>query len=327
MENITNIKTINSNKILLITDNVTAFNKTKKLLCSQIINPQLNINKMDFKMIEEENEFKKIINTIPFMDSKRVILMELPLFKTGVAKKINGLLKALKGIPDETNVFLYSYIKDKRTNINKNSEIKKFIKNDFFIINGEFQSDYVKKVCNSIFARHNTTITNEALDLFVNKTLNIDIALQEIKKLLCLNKNTLDIEDIINCISSYNDDDIFDLTDSISKKDVNGYFNTLKNLLDKGEKPVSVFYTLLNHIKMLQEARLFQVNNHSLDSFVKFTGKNPYYCKLIYESSNNFTKEELDKSLIAFMGNETRIKFSSNPNIVLEELSFKLFCN
>ncbi len=30
MENITNIKTINSNKILLITDNVTAFNKTKK---------------------------------------------------------------------------------------------------------------------------------------------------------------------------------------------------------------------------------------------------------------------------------------------------------
>ncbi|APU87121.1 hypothetical protein NPD8_4228 (plasmid) [Clostridium botulinum] len=29
MENITNIKTINSNKILLITDNVTAFNKTK----------------------------------------------------------------------------------------------------------------------------------------------------------------------------------------------------------------------------------------------------------------------------------------------------------
>ncbi len=36
----------------------------------------------------------------------------------------------------------------------------------------------------------------------------MDIALQEIKKLLCLNKNTLDIEDIINCISSYNDDDI-----------------------------------------------------------------------------------------------------------------------
>ncbi len=145
MENITNIKTVNSNKILLITDNVTAFNKTKKLLCSQIVNPQLNINKVDFKIVEEENEFKKIINIVPFMDSKRVILMELPLFKTGVPKKINGLLKALKSIPDETNVFLYSYIKDKRTNINKNSEIKKFIKNDFFIINGEFQSDYVKK--------------------------------------------------------------------------------------------------------------------------------------------------------------------------------------
>lgn len=96
MENITNIKTINSNKILLITDNVTAFNKTKKLLCSQIINPQLNINKMDFKMIEEENEFKKIINTIPFMDSKRVILMELPLFKTGVAKKNKWLVKSFE---------------------------------------------------------------------------------------------------------------------------------------------------------------------------------------------------------------------------------------
>lgn len=105
MENITNIKTINSNKILLITDNVTAFNKTKKLLCSQIVNPQLNINKVDFKIVEEENEFKKIIDTVPFMDSKRVILMEVPLFKTGIAKKINGLLKSLKSIPNETNIF------------------------------------------------------------------------------------------------------------------------------------------------------------------------------------------------------------------------------
>ncbi len=39
---------------------------------------------------------KKIINTIPFMDSKRVILMELPLFKTGVAKKNKWLVKSFE---------------------------------------------------------------------------------------------------------------------------------------------------------------------------------------------------------------------------------------
>lgn len=297
---------IDCNKFILYSKDLCSVKKAVEMFKKQVSMPQLNISIIDGD-IKDISSVKNACETIPFMSNKRLVIIKAD-FLGDAEKDKNNLIKDLSKyiskIPDFTILIFYFFPKDKRENINKNSKITKLVKAGAVLVTDP-KNNYSQ--VKTILKNSNIKLNRDVENYIIANVESLDLLINDINKLefISTNKN---INTIKNVFSSLNQDDIFDLTDAINKKDGITVLEIYNSLIAKGELPISILFMLIRQFKLLFYAKIAGMQGISSDDFAKKNKLHPYVCKLLYESSKNYKINSLIKCITLCINLEIRLK-------------------
>ena len=195
----------------------------------------------------EESSIKDVLedlNTISLFDKKIVVVYNLDKLDND-----DLLIKYLENESDNTLVLTSYKELDKRKKISKvlkektkleeifNFDIVSYIKNNL--------EDYKMD-----FMTINLLISYTSSNVF-----SIDKELEKLK-MYKLKDKIITSDDVKKLVKKSYDSTIFDLIDSINKKDTKSIFKIYEELQKEGETPERIMYTIANHYRLL-----FQVKN------------------------------------------------------------------
>ena len=205
------------------------------------------------------------------------------------------------------------------------------------------QSD--KQITPSAFNLLRTQVNNDTHRFF-----------EEINKAISFvgDRTQIDERDIRNLVSPTSSDTIFDLTDSISNRNVNQGLSSLHNILSDGEAPIKINALITRQIRLMVQAKLVLKNNAinfdarriTYQDFVsrffqplskKMSGdlpktttvnllkQNPYVAYKIIQKIIRFEEEELIGFLEKTLEADIQLKSNSVPaEYILEQLVYDL---
>ena len=308
--------------------------KFKALLDETMVD--FNLSVLDGKETNLE-EFRSSVETLPFMDEKRyIIVKDFELLK-GKKKNFNDsdekeLVKILENISDTTVlVFITHGDVDKRKAIYKSinklgvvCEMKKL--DDISLLNWSKLQ----------FSNRNVTISNSDITYFIEATgyrdRNSDMTLgdveHEIMKLCSyVGDDELINKDIIrNLMNSRIENDIFQLIDMIGNKNAKRSFKILNDMIDSGESILGVFAMLsrqFNHIiqvKYLQQDKMPQ-------SVIKDTLKmHPYTFNKVIRQAKNYDESGIISILNYISDSDYKIKQGLIQDNLAAEILIAKYC-
>lgn len=152
----------------------------------------------------------------------------------------------------------------------------------------------IKIICNS----YKVNIDNSTLQLFI-ETCGTDMSnlINEIRKLIeyAGENGTITKEDIkILSIKEF-DSVIFDLTDSLGKKDTKQAVETLNELLYNKEPIQKILITLYNHFKKLYIVKLSEKYNRNIAESLKLKSNQMFLVSKYKRQASYFKEKELRK--------------------------------
>lgn len=233
-----------------------------------------------------------------------------------IAKKTKCFKKIKKGTTSKDNSYqnkISKYIED-NIDIIKNSVVLVFIEDE--VDKNELYSQIEKNgaICNfeklkpqEIMARikaicnmYRVIIDNQTLHAFVETCgSNMQVLINEIRKLIeyagengTITKEAIDLLSIKQLETV-----IFDLTDSIGKKDIKKALNTLNDLLYNKEPIQKILITLYNHFKKLYITSLAIEYNLNLTESLNLKPNQMFLVNKYKAQSKFFKKENLRKIL------------------------------
>ncbi|MEG0250213.1 MAG: DNA polymerase III subunit delta [Peptostreptococcus sp.] len=282
-------------------------------------------------------EFRSSVETLPFMDEKRyIIVKDFELLK-GKKKNFNDsdekeLVKILENISDTTVlVFITHGDVDKRKAIYKSinklgvvCEMKKL--DDMSLLNW----------CKLQFSNRNVEISNSDITYFIESTgyrdrtseMTLGDVEQEIIKLCSYVGDDESItKDIIrNLMNSRVENDIFQLIDMIGNKNAKRSFKILNDMIDSGESILGVFAMLsrqFNHIiqvKYLQQDKMPQ-------AVIKDTLKmHPYTFNKVVRQAKNYDENGIVSILNYISDSDYKIKQGLMEDNLAAEILIAKYC-
>lgn len=261
-------------------------------LAKESLNPyfrDLNFTVIDSDYDTDIDMIVSCCESIPFMDSKRVIVVKnSDLFQTGnkvySKKQIEKIINYLES-PCQTTTMIFV-----PAEIDKRSELYKFIKKKYDL----YQSDRLDKIkfsswVSDKFKSKNISIDNYSKEYFIQKTgylfkdsqvTLLDVE-NEIEK-ICLNqsfKNQISIVDIDKISSTVNDNDIFKFIDHVFAGENKNVYIMMKNILNSQKSPILVLSLLGRQISILIKIYILKKSGCSQETIAKMLMLHPFVVK------------------------------------------------
>ena len=186
---------------------------------------------------------------------KKAVIGENALFLTGTNTSVNhdiDYLTSYVNAESHDNIVILTVVQDK---LDERKKIVKLLKKNVTVIHKESidEKDLPKFVIKE-FLNNGYKIDYKTASYFVDYVgKNVDILLSEINKMI-IYKDTdkeIFIEDILNISSKGFNDNVFDLSDAIMKKDFKKIFSCYNDLMILKEEPIKIIGPIIcNKIKM-----------------------------------------------------------------------------
>lgn len=267
-----------------------------------------NFRDLNFTVIDSEYEqdVDKIVScceSIPFMDSKRVIVVKnSDLFQNTSKNYSKNEIEKIRNyleFPCQTTTVIFL-----PSQVDKRNELYKFAnkKYDFY------QSDRLdrKKFSSWVMERFKSrkiSIDNNSREYFVEKSgylfrdsqiTLLDVE-NEIEK-ICLNSynsGTITIIDIDKASSKVNDNDIFKFIDYIFAGESKNVYFMMKNIIDSQKSPLLLFSLISRHISTLIKIHILRKNGIAQDSISKMLSMHPFVVKKCTSQLKNHSYSSL----------------------------------
>lgn len=157
---------------------------------------------------------------------------------------------------------------------------------------------------------NNKNIDKYIMDYFKEKDFSIDTpSIKEISKRLISNTSVIDSEleklilyknnskkvtltDVEKVITKYESVNVFDLIDSVIRKDKKGIFTKYKKLIDEKIEPIMILTLLSNQFRLLLSVLILSKNTTD-DKIASILNEHPYRIEIAKRSIYNIKKEEL----------------------------------
>lgn len=225
---------------------------------------------------------------VSIFGDKKVIIGENALFLTGAQGNINHDMDYLTNYVNDTNnqnIVILTVLSDK---LDERKKIVKLIKEKSTVIHksaideknlGDFVLNEFKS--NGYYIDFN--VANYFVN-FVGK--NVDILISEIQKMIVYKDESKKItkEDIelISCKGFK--DNIFDLTDSIMKKDFKKIYECYNDLIIIGEEPIKIIALLGSQFFHIYQVKLLSNDGKTSKEISEILKVHPYRVKLALET-------------------------------------------
>ncbi|NMM61962.1 DNA polymerase III subunit delta [Clostridium sp. P21] len=289
---------------------------------NSIINKVIDKNFMDLNYVKFDGSllesFDPVINaceTLPFMSDKKVVLVYRANFFQD-DKNDSNLKKVYEYIPKLPNsciLIFYDVFKSKRDKPGKN--IYKLDKKLCVVKADKIKGQQLETKIKGFFEAKGKQIGKVELRAFsslMNEN-NLSIIENEIEKLCCYTCNeSISKEDIKELFLKNNDDDIFDLINPISQKNVKESVEVLNELIYRGEKIPYILNMIERQFNRLFRVRLLLENKKSKQDIMKELNiRSDYACDIIIGQSKRFTLKQLKRALQLCLDAEQKIKSST----------------
>ena len=148
---------------------------------------------------------------------------------------------------------------------------------------------------------------NEISSRLSGNTKVIDSELEKLY-LYKLNDKVINLEDVKNVITKYEDNNVFKLVDAVIKKDKRKIFNLYKESLNNKEEPVVILTMLANQFRLMYECKVLYEKNMSFKDIASLLKEHPYRVQLSVGNSNNVSKKELKRIILKLAETDYQIK-------------------
>jgi len=307
-------------------DNYSSLQKLKsikKIFLKQKKGQIIEIEATDFKL----GKFKNHINTQALFAKEKLIILKYFLIE---AKKTDlDQLQYLLGsnIVNTTLVFYERDIIDKRSSLFKKLiELSKMNGKQYY---PEFQLPKPYKLRTWIKEQaqlKGVSFAPPALDFVLRSCQNWWQANNQLQKLVCLGKANIKLEQVKKIISPRIDDNIFNLTNALSCKDLAKSCKLVKDQLHSGAQPLYLLAMISRQIKILIKIKSFQQKNGQFNyqQIAKAVSEHPFAVKKSLSFCNLFSLTDLIKIQNLILKTEILLK---STNLNPESLLIKLLCD
>lgn len=249
---------------------------------------------------------------------KKVVIGENALFLTGANTSVNhdiDYLTSYVNAENHDNIVILTVVQDK---LDERKKIVKLLKKNVTVIHKETidEKDLPKFVIKE-FLNNGYKIDYKTASYFVDYVgKNVDILLSEINKMI-IYKDTdkeIFIEDILNISSKGFNDNVFDLSDAIMKKDFKKIFYCYNDLMILKEEPIKIIALLASQFTLVYQSKLLSKEGFMSKDIASTLKVHPYRVKLALET--NYPDFELKDILKKLHNLDYEIKTGKVDKIV-----------
>lgn len=249
---------------------------------------------------------------------KKVVIGENALFLTGTNTSVNhdiDYLTSYVNAENHDNIVILTVVQDK---LDERKKIVKLLKKNVTVIHKETidEKDLPKFVIKE-FLNNGYKIDYKTASYFVDYVgKNVDILLSEINKMI-IYKDTdkeIFIEDILNISSKGFNDNVFDLSDAIMKKDFKKIFSCYNDLMILKEEPIKIIALLASQFTLVYQSKLLSKEGFMSKDIASTLKVHPYRVKLALET--NYPDFELKDILKKLHNLDYEIKTGKVDKIV-----------
>jgi len=294
---------------------------TGKVLNSDFMD--LNYSKFDGNKTEFET-ITDACETLPFMSDKKVVVVYRASFledsggsrNSGDTKSDNfALLNEYLKNPSPYCVLIIYYVfsSDREKPSNK---IKKLDKKACVIKVDKLKGDSLQKKCKDLFETAGKKIGKAELTLFCSQVdNNMDIVLNEVEKLVSYTEGReITKEDILAMMPQKSENDIFNLVDYLSQKNIKRALDILNELIYKGEKIPLILFMITRQFNLLFNIKLGIESGKAKETLASELRLHPYVCEKMISQSMKFTLKGLKRNIELCLETEKTLKSTSTDN-------------
>lgn len=277
--------------IHLIIGNSRELNEEK---INEIVANGLNIIRMDL----DENSIEDVIEEAGYLslfsEQKYIVVKNANIFssKKSNEKEINKLLAYFENPNPETTIV---FVTEKK--LDERKKVTKILKNKFKIHRIDELKDkelYLKVLAE--FEMDKYKISSFAVNYIIKSCLEkYDLIYQEINKLKLykIDDKIITDDDVIEATSISYENNIFDFTNSVIKKDIKKAFLILENLKLMKQEPIVLLVVLANQYRLMYQSKALSRQGKSQGEIAKILKVNPNAIWHSLQNGYNYSFEEL----------------------------------
>lgn len=271
--------------------------------------------------------------TMPFMGEKKVVLVYRANFLKDKSDNENSKIygeisKYLKDVPPHTILIMYYLFNDKRDTPKKNKKLVALSKISKVIHCDKLKKDRYYKKVDEVFKSKGKSIGKVELRYFSEKVQNnFDIIKREAEKLIAYtNGREITKLDIDKLIQNKSEDDIFDLIDFISQRNVERALDLMDELLFKADQHMLIIVNVENHFKRLYEIKILVSKGKRVDEIATKLRLPAFIAEKLMRQASKFSVKQLQEFMKICLETEREIKSSSvDKQVEMELMLFKTF--
>lgn len=265
--------------------------------------------------------------TLPFFGDHRMIFVENPYFLTGEKKSggpehnLDELLAYLKA-PLETTILVFFAPYEK---LDERKKVTKELKKHSELINVQpLQEKELRDYLFRTLENDGYTMSKDAVQLFLRLTnFNLTKVMGELDKLMLFatESKKISVDLVRELVPKTLEDNIFELTDYVLKKDSYQALQTYDELKLQGEEPIKLMAILINQLRLLLQTKILMNVGYQQSNIAKTLSIHPYRVKLAMQQVKQFPMERLSQMFDELVENDYLIKTGQLD----KDLAFQLF--
>ena len=256
-----------------------------------------------------------------FSDKKCIIVNDCVFLTSKDNNNIDSLLRYLKN-PNEETTIIFTLNEDK---LDERKKITKELKKccEVFVFNQKENKNIISLITENI-KKDNYEIDSDALHELLNRCENNkDTILNELEKLKMykVKDKKIEFNDVTIVVPKSLENNIYKLTDAISKKDKNEMFRIYKELLENRIDEFIIIGLLESQFRLFLSIKILLEDGKSLNEINSILKIHPYRIQIGIKESSKFKKREL----MEYLEKLFEIDKSKKTNEITENNSLEMF--
>ncbi len=265
--------------------------------------------------------------SVPFFGERRLVIVNRPFFLTGMRVKskleqnTDDFLDYLQH-PEESTVMVIFAPYDKLDSRKKVTKALKKVATTIEI--GNLRESEIKKLVTDKISDQGFSINSDALDRMVELTGGkLTSMMSDLPKLILYNNETkiIDVESVNGLVSRSMEQNVFDLVNSVLRKDPKQSMDIYHQLLLENDEPIRINAVLIQQFRLLLQVMILQKHGYAQGNLASTLKVHPYRIKLAMQTVKHFSYNQLRDAYIGLVDTERQMKSTSRP----PELLFELF--
>ena len=264
-------------------------------------------------------EIIDLAETMPFLAERRVIVME----NTGLFKSGGEALAEYLSNPSPTVFFVFA-----EAEIDKRSKLYKAVQNKGVSVEFSIQDENtLKRWILGMIKRENKNISQNALDLFLNKTgTDMENIHKELEKLFCycLEKDMITEADIEEICTQKVTNQIFDMVNAIADRQQKKALSLYYDLLSLREAPMRILFLIGRQFNILLMVKEMKKKGYDNKTIASKAGIPPFTVGKYAAQASKFKSKDLKQALTECVEADEAVKTGRmNDKMSVELLNVK----